>query len=74
MLIHVPVLAKVYMYMVPVYLVHLQVEHCQTLRVVSTFTGQYTELAVLNWWNNIAISVLIPFQMVYEWSQGTKKS
>ena len=23
-----------------VYLVHLKVEHCQTLRVVSTFTGQ----------------------------------
>ena len=24
-----------------VYLVHLKVKHCQTLRVVSTFTGQY---------------------------------
>ena len=34
---NVDILAKVYMYM---YGVHLKVEHCQTLRVVSTFTGQ----------------------------------
>ena len=28
--------------------VHLKVEHCQTLRVVSTFTGQ-NELTVFDW-------------------------
>ena len=31
-----------------VYLVHLKVKHCQTLRVVSTFTGQ-NELIVFDW-------------------------
>ena len=31
-----------------VYLVHLKVKHCQTLRVVSTFTGQ-NELTVFDW-------------------------
>ena len=31
-----------------VYLVHLKVEHCQTLHVVSTFTGQ-NESAVFDW-------------------------
>ena len=31
-----------------VYLVHLKVEHCQTLRVVSTFTGQ-NESTVFDW-------------------------
>ena len=35
MYIHVHVLPKVYMY-----LLHLKVKHCQTLRVVCTFTGQ----------------------------------
>ena len=33
-------------YFIPV--VYLQVEHCQTLRVVSTFTGQ-NELTVFDW-------------------------
>ena len=32
-----------------VYLVHLKVEHCQTLRVVSTFTGQ-NQSTVFDWW------------------------
>ena len=31
-----------------VYLVHVKVEHCQTLRVVSTFTGQ-NESTVYQW-------------------------
>ena len=31
-----------------VYLVHLKVEHCQTLRVISTFTGQ-NESTVFDW-------------------------
>ena len=31
-----------------VYLVHLTVKHCQTLRVVSTFTGQ-NESTVFDW-------------------------
>ena len=31
-----------------VYLVHLKVKHCQTLRVVSTFTGQ-NESTVFDW-------------------------
>ena len=39
--INVDVLAKVYV-------VHLKVEHCQTLRVVSTFTGQ-NEPTVFDW-------------------------
>ena len=30
-----------------VYLVHLKVKHCQTLRVVSTFTGKH-ELTVFD--------------------------
>ena len=38
---NVDILAKVY-------LVHLKVEHCQTLRVVSTFTGQ-SESTVFDW-------------------------
>ena len=33
---------------IKVYLVHLKVEHCQTLRVVSTFTGQ-NELTIFDW-------------------------
>ena len=31
-----------------VYLVHLKVKHCQTSRVVSTFTGQ-NELTIFDW-------------------------
>ena len=31
-----------------VYLVHLKVKHCQTLRVVSTFTGK-NESTVFDW-------------------------
>ena len=31
-----------------VYLVHLKVKHCQTLRVVSTFTGK-NKLTVFDW-------------------------
>ena len=38
---NVDILAKVY-------LVHLKVKHCQTLRVVSTFTGQ-NESTVFDW-------------------------
>ena len=40
---NVDILAKVYMY-----LVHLKVKHCQTLLVVSTFTGQ-NESTVFDW-------------------------
>ena len=39
---NVGILAKVYR-------VHLKVEHCQTSRVVSTFTGQNGELTVFDW-------------------------
>ena len=38
---NVDILAKVY-------LVHLKVKHCQTLRVASTFTGQ-NESTVFDW-------------------------
>ena len=34
--------------LVKIYLVHLKFEHCQTLHVVSTFTGQ-NESTVFDW-------------------------
>ena len=37
-----------------VYQVHLKVEHCQTLRVVSTFTGQ-NEWTVFDWFKHCLV-------------------
>ena len=40
-----------------VYLVHLKVQHCQTVRVVSTFTGQ-NELTVFFYWSKHCLVLL----------------
>ena len=55
---NVDILAKVY-------LVHLKVKHCQTLRVVSTFTGT-NELTVFDWQKHC----LVLFRMVKMTSQN----
>ena len=45
--VDIHVLAKV-VQCIYMYIVHLKVEHCQTLRVVSTFTGQ-NESTIFDW-------------------------